>query len=116
MDKDVGASESFGSAVGDLAFIRKLERLDEAAERYNKPLTRMDPAALDEFVQYVTYLYYMGTRELAEMAVGEDVRPMLRLRMRLDVLKELGLEVSMAIADIRRVRAQGIQPGRSEEE
>lgn len=116
MDREVGASEAPVGAVGDLAFIKKLERLDETAERYNKPLTRMDPAVLDEFVQYITYLYYMGTRELAEIVVGEDVQPMLRLRMRLDVLKELGLEVSMAIADIRRVRAKGIQPGRSEEE
>jgi hypothetical protein len=116
VSKEVGADEGAFGAVGDLAFIRKLERLDEAAERYNKRFSRMDPAMLDEFVQHFAYLYYMGTRELAEMAVVDDPRPMLRLRMRLDVLKELGLEVSLAIAEARRVRAKGIQPGRSEEE
>lgn len=118
MSKEVGAGDGVASegAIADLAFVKKLERLDETAERYNKSFTRMDPAMLDEFVQHLTYLYYMGTRELAEMPVGEDTQPMLRLRMRLDVLRELGLEVSMAIADIRRIRAKGIQPGRSEEE
>lgn len=116
MSKKVGASEETFGAYADLAFIKKIDRIDEAADRLNRPFTGMEPAVLDEFVQYIAYLYYMGTRQLAEMVVTEDVQPMLRLKLRLDVLKELGVEVSMAIAQIRRVRAQGIQPGRSEEE